>query len=404
MTPAQTVAAEQFHITNSEWIRETVTAGYAQLETSLLKNRLNVLTGVRWEKTDDTGVGPVYEAANAFVRNANGTFARDARGQRIRRPDAGAVGSMEELRLTREERGYRAQRAYDGYYPSLHLTYHITENFQARLAYARTYGRPDFSEIIPNSTISERDLDETQLGDPNAFRGTIDIRNSGLKPWTADNYDLSLEYYTALGGVFSAGAFRKEIQDFFANDVRIATAADLEELGVDPQYVGWQLSTKYNSGSARVMGIELSLRHSLSPLGRWGRFFTVFANATKLQLSGARQADFSGFIPQNVNWGVTFTKKPVTLIAKWNYRGEQKLAALPAFGPDAFNYTEERITLDLSADYQISKRISLNTNVRNLFNAYLVSTRYGSATPAYAQPRQYKHFGVYISAGLKGTF
>ena len=37
-----------------------------------------------------------------------------------------------------------------------------------------------------------------------AIRGTIDIRNSGLKPWTADNYDLSLEYYTAQGGVFSA--------------------------------------------------------------------------------------------------------------------------------------------------------------------------------------------------------
>jgi TonB-dependent receptor len=404
LTPAQAVAAAQYHITNSEWIRETVTAGYAQLEASFFRNRLDVLAGVRWEGTDGTGLGPVYEPANVYVRNANGTFARDARGLRIRRPEAGAVGSIEDLRLIRQERGYRAQRSYDGYYPSLHLTYHATENAQARLAYARTYGRPDFSEIIPNSTISERDLDETQLGDPNAVRGTIDIRNSGLKPWTADNYDLSLEYYTPQGGVFSAGAFLKEIRDFFANDVRIATAADLEALGVDPQYVGWQLSTKYNSGRARVAGLELSLRHSLAPLGTWGRFFTVFANATRLQLSGSQQADFSGFIPENANWGVTFTRKPITLIAKWNYRGEQKLAALPSFGPDAFNYTQRRLTLDLSADYQLSRRFSLNTNVRNLFNAYLVSTRYGSATPAYAQPRQYKHFGVYISAGLKGTF
>ena len=53
---------------------------------------------------------------------------------------------------------------------------------------------------------------------------------------------------------------------------------------------------------------------------------------------------------------------------------------------------------------QLSRRLSLSTNVRNLFNAYLTSTRYGSLTPEYAVPRQHKHFGVYFSVGLKGTF
>jgi TonB-dependent receptor len=404
LTPAQAVAAEQAYITSSEYIEETVAAGYAQTEARLFKGRLSLLTGVRYEQTTDDGLGPVYEPGNAFLRNPDGTFARNAQGQRLRRPDAGAAGSMEELRLTRQERGFRANRSYDGFYPSLHLTFHATENFQIRAAYARTYGRPDFSEVIPNSTISERDLDETQLGDPNVIRGTIDIRNSGLKPWSADNFDLSLEYYTAQGGLFTGGVFLKEIKDFFANSVRLATAADLAELGLDPQYLGWQLSTKYNSGSARVAGAEFNARHSLAPLGRWGRNFTAFFNATKLELSGSQEADFAGFIPQNMNWGVTFARKPVTLVAKWNYRGEQKGAAFLAFGPDAFNYTQKRLTLDLSADYQINRRFSLNTNIRNLFNEYLTTVRYGSQTPAYAQPRQYKHFGVYFSAGLKGTF
>ena len=68
-------------------------------------------------------------------------------------------------------------------------------------------------------------------------------------------------------------------------------------------------------------------RVTLAPLGPWGRHFTVFFNATKLALDGDQDADFAGFIPKNMNWGVTFTRKPVTLIAKWNYRGEQKGAA-----------------------------------------------------------------------------
>ena len=403
-TPAQAVAEAQFHITNSEYLQETVSATYAQAEARLFSNRLNVLGGVRWERTDDEGLGPVFEPANVWVRRADGTFARDARGQRIRRPEAGAVGSMEELRLTRQERGFRAEKGYDGFYPSLHLTWLATESFQVRAAWARTFGRPDFSEIIPNATISERDLDESQLGDPQQIRGTIDVRNTGLKPWTADNFDVSAEYYTASGGFLTVGVFHKEIRDFFANRVTVATADDLEALGLDPEYVGWQLSTRYNAGAAQVSGAELSARHSLAPLGAWGRNFTVFLNATRLRLQGSRQSDFTGFIPRNVNWGVTFSRRPFTLNAKWNYRGEQQLAAQPAFAPDAYNYTAARTTLDLGADYQLSRRLSLNANVRNLFNAYLTGTKYGSATPEYARPRQYRHFGVYFSLGLKGTF
>ena len=403
-TAAQAVAEAQFHITNSEYLQETVTAGYLQGEARLFGNRLNVLTGVRWERTDDEGLGPVFEPANVWVRRADGTFARDARGQRLRRPEAGAVGSMEELRLTRQERGFRAEKGYDGFYPSLHLTWLATESLQARAAWARTFGRPDFSEIIPNATISERDLDESQLGDPQQIRGTIDVRNTGLQPWTADNFDVSLEYYTASGGFLTVGAFHKEIRDFFANRVTVATADDLEALGLEPEYVGWQLSTRYNAGSAQVSGAELSARHSLAPLGTWGRNFTVFFNATRLRLRGSRQSDFTGFIPRNVNWGVTFSRRPFTLNAKWNYRGEQQLAAQPAFAPDAFNYTAARTTLDLGADYQLNRRLSLNANVRNLFNAYLTGTKYGSATPEYARPRQHRHFGVYFSVGLKGTF
>ncbi len=404
MTPAQAVTAEQFRITNSEHIQEKVAAFYLQAEARLLGNRLNILTGLRYERTADQGEGPVYEPSAVFVRNPDGPFARDARGQRIRRPDAGAAGSMEELRLTRGERAFEGNRSYHGYYPSLHTTYSITENFQARLAYARTYGRPDFDEVIPNSTISERDLDETQSLDPSVVRGTIDIRNTGLRPWTADNYDLSLEYYTEQGGVFSAGVFLKEIDDFFASDVRIATAEDLDLLGLDRQYVGWQLSTKYNSGSARVMGAEFSIRHSLQPLGGWGRHLTVFVNATKLKLEGDRQANFAGFIPENVNWGVTFSRKPVTIVTKWNYRGEQKQAAFAQFGADAFNYTKARLTLDLSMDYQIWKNLAVTANARNLTNEYISVVRYGSQTPEYAKPRQHREYGVYWSLGLKGSF
>jgi len=401
-TPAQVVAQEQSRIVASEWLREQVKALYLQAEARLLSNRLIVLGGVRYEETTDLGQGPVFEPANVWQRTASGAFVRNAAGQRVRRPEAGAVGSMEELRLIRLERANRAERSYDGYYPSLHFTYNATANLLFRAAYAKTYGRPDFTNIVPNATINEADLDEN--ADPTAIRGNITVRNTGLKPWTAHNYDLSAEYYTDSGGMFTAGAFRKDIADFFGTLQTFATAEDLENFGLDPRYVGWQLNTTINSGDAKISGYELNVRQSLAPLGSLGRHFTVFGNYTKLRLAGSRTADFNRFIPESMNWGVTISRNPITLMAKWHHRGEQKRGPSTGQGPLASVYQDARTTLDLNLTYQASKRISLFINCRNVANVHFNQSRYQADTPAYARRSSASSYGALGSFGLRGTF
>ena len=403
-TPAQVVAAASSKITTSEAIRETVRASYVQTEMQLFRQRLKILTGVRFEQTQDEGEGPFFDPGAAFLRTTSGTFARNALGQRIRRPDAGAAGSLEELRLIRQERGNHARGSYQGYYPSLHLTFNITENFLARFAYAKTYGRPDFNEVIPNVVINERDLTDDQLSNPGVIPGTLTVRNANLRPWSANNFDTSLEYYSDQGGTFTVGAFRKEIRNFFANDVRLTTTADIEPLGLDSKYVGYEMTTRINAGNARIEGVEFSLRHSLAPLVSWGRPFTVFMNATKLRLQGDRQADFSGFIKDSRSWGITLVKNPLTLMAKWNWRGEQKSTAFVGLGPDAFSYTAPRTQLDLNLDYQFGKRLSFFVNARNVFDIRNVVQRYGSETPAYAKVFSSADYGVQLGAGIKGSF
>jgi TonB-dependent receptor len=402
-TPAQVVAQEQFRISNSEYIEEAVSALYVQTELRLLNNRLQVLGGVRYEKTEDEGKGPLFDPNAVFVRNADGTFARNAAGVRIRKSEAGAVGSMEELGLVRRERAFEASPSYDGFYPSLHFTFNVRENLLARAAYAKTYGRPNFTDILPNATVNEADLDG-DVSDPTQIPGVITVRNTGLKPWSAHNFDLSLEYYTQQGGVYSAGAFLKEISDFFGDGIRIATAQDLEELGLDPRYVGWRLSTKFNSGDARVSGVEFSVNQSLQTLGTWGKFFRVFANGTKLWLEGDSQADFDRFVEESLNWGFTFSKKPFTFMAKWNYRGRQKRDFLPAYGPDAYEYISPRNLLDLNAEYQLRQRLFLYVNAQNVLNEPLVEERWGSATPGYARQHQTQEYGISFAVGVKGTF
>lgn len=403
-TNAQLVTEETFRINNSQFFEETVTAYYAQTEFSLLNYRLKVLTGVRYEETVTAGQGALVDPAAVWQRNADGSFARNAAGQRIRRAEAGAAGSLEQLALTHQERGYRANRSYDGFYPSLHLNYNVTENFIARAAYARTYGRPNLNDIIPTATVDEADLDGDELGDPSVVQGNITVRNTGLKPWTADNYDLSLEYYTNKGGLYSVGVFMKNITEFFGNSVRIATLADTEALGLDPRYVGWRVTTKFNSGNARVTGAEFNVRHSLRELATWARPFSVFVNGTKLELEGDREADFSAFTPESLNWGFSYSRRPVMFMAKWNYRGKRRLGALPALGPDAYAWDDRRLTLDLNAEYQLRNSVFLYVAAQNVFNVPSLEKRYGSATPAYAKDHRWGYNGVGITMGLKGTF
>jgi iron complex outermembrane recepter protein len=278
----------------------------------------------------------------------------------------------------------------------------VRENLLLRLAYAKTYGRPDFTNIVPNSTIDEFDFEGDSV-DPTQIRGRINIRNTGLRPWSADNYDLSLEYYTEHGGLISAGVFFKDIKDFFGSSVRLATPENLAEVGLGPEYAGWELTTQFNlTGAAQVRGAEFNLRHSLQPLGRWGRYFQAFANGTKLELEGSQQANFSAFIAQSANWGVSFSRKALSVMAKWNHRGRQRGNAVTAV--NGFQYSKPRTTLDLNVDFQIRRNLSWYFNAQNVLNVPEILLRYGPETPGYARQYQATTYGAQLTMGIKGTF
>ncbi len=400
-TVAQQRTTASNNVLNSKYIEESVSALYLQAEGRWFHNRLSAVTGVRFEKTTDEGLGPLQDPDAVFVRTATGAFARTSTGARIRKPEAGAAGSLAEVPLIYQERAARAERSYHGYYPSLHLNFNATERLLLRAAYAKTYGRPNFSNIIPNTTVNQ---DDDLNADPETTLGRITFSNIGLKPWSADNYDVSVEYYTDQGGVVSGGLFLKDVKNFFGAYVKDATAEDLAALGLDPRYLGWRVTTMFNSGSAQVRGAEINVRHSLVPFGAWGRHVIVFANATKLKLEGHDLADFTGFLPESVNWGFTIAKGRTTLITKWNYRGEQKAVSYPDMGPDAFRFPQPRTQLDVSLDFRVGKRISLYANVRNATNEVQKEDAYGPDTPTYAREFYHGKFGRAFTVGVKGSF
>jgi TonB-dependent receptor len=405
-TDAQRVSDRNSHIDNNENIKEKVQSAYLQADTRLFSSRLRILGGVRFEKTVDNGIGGLVDQERVWQRNPDGSFVRNAAGQRVRRPEAGAAGSLAESLLIREYRASFTKKEYDGYYPSLHFTYNAAENVLLRAAWAKTYGRPNFSDIIPRTVAntSATDPDEDDDLQPNQFRGTLTIRNPALMPWTADNFDLSAEYYTDNGGMITAGIFLKELRNFFGDASRRATPELLAELGLPDRYLDWNINSKFNSGDARITGAEINVRQNLRRLGKWGSYFTLFANGTKLDLDGNPGASFSSFIPKSANWGFTFAPKRITFTARWNYRGLDKRLPQAAFGPNGYEYIEARTVLDVNASYQFTKDLSFVASATNIFNEPYRFLRYGDLTPSYAKLYAEQEYGIQMAVGLRGTF
>jgi TonB-dependent receptor len=405
-TDAQRVSDRNSHIDNNENIKEKVQAAYVQADTRLFNSRLRILGGVRFEKTVDNGIGGLVDQERVWQRNPDGSFVRNAAGQRVRRPEAGAAGSLTESLLIREYRASFTRKEYDGYYPSLHFTFNAAENILLRAAWAKTYGRPNFSDIIPRTVAntSATDPDEDDDLQPNQFRGTLNIRNPALMPWTADNFDLSAEYYTDNGGLITAGIFLKELRNFFGDSSRRATPELLAELGLPDRYVDWNINSKFNSGDARITGAEINIRQNLRVLGKWGSYFTLFANGTKLELDGNPGASFSSFIPKSANWGFTFAPKRVTVTARWNYRGLDKRLPQAAYGPNGYEYIEARTVLDVNASYQFTRDLSFVASATNIFNRPFRFLRYGDLTPSYAKLYAEQEYGIQMAVGLRGTF
>lgn len=264
---------------------EKITAGYLMAET--VWRRLSVLGGVRWEETKITGTG-------VFTNPIQATAAQIPDPVRRAIHNAGS-------NLTRSSR-------YRNAFPSIHAVYRFKAGLQARASYSTGIGRPGYGAIVPNTTVNEN-------------AGIVTTSNPGLRPQFADSYDLSLEYYTEPAGIVSVGVFRKDISDYIVG--QIGTVEPGFPLG--DEYVGYELRTSVNGGSARVEGFEFNLVRQLNFIPRRIGLFTFKGNITILSAQGdfgtgsrLKSGQVPGFIPRAWNIIGEYTRGRFFMLARYN--------------------------------------------------------------------------------------
>lgn len=340
-------------------------AAYAQSRMEL--GKLEIVAGARVEQTEFKSsqfVLPRFAAGGGYVTGvltAGSSAFVGGESNFQYRPAAGAAPVTIQ----------RSTRSNDitEFLPSTHFKYRFTDNLISRASWGRTYGRPNFSDLLGIVVVNENN-------DP----VTVTSGNPDLPNLISENYDVSIEYYTNSGGVLSAGFFFKDMQGFSFDATQRGDAA---RFGLDPALGEVEVTTVEASGKAVNFGIELSVYQRLAVFSELLDGFAVTANLTLTD----SDADYPGRIEKLPTRGASNTLYFLALdysrggfSGQVSYRFRSQFIEGLAFvdaqessssgefafvGDDQFDDQGE---VDVSLKYAFSPRISVYCNITNLLS------------------------------------
>jgi len=351
---------------------EQISAAYIQ--GSLRLGRLRVLGGLRVEETKTEGT--------AWVRNTTASWGGNSVGGASLDPAVVAANTARAARSFVRRNTDGGQ--YRNVFPGVHFVYEPVASLLARASYNRSISRPSVANLIPSVT-------------ENPDTNTVSMGNPELRPFFADNFEVSVEKYFEPVGQFSVGAFLKEISNYSRS-----TSATVGPEGVDGQglYAGYSLTTTRNVGSARIRGIEVSYQHQFSFLPGALKGLGAVANFTYLQAEGnfgttTTTNKLGNLAPRSGNAGLNYRYRglDVRLLANWT---DVKYKSTNG-GIDV--YADERLFIDVKLQYSIRRQYDLFFDVTNLTDEP-TRTDIALTGPRFFRTNQ----GIGFVAGVRGRF
>lgn len=320
---------------NTRNLKENIYAAYLMGRTRF--GKLGVLAGARMEYTEFDG-----EAWERAKTPAPTTV------EQVTDP----FGSIESAYGMEKK---QTHNSYADVFPGIHFTYAFQKNFLARASWSTSIGRPPPRQLI--STFSYNDTSQS-----------VTISNPDLKPEYANNFDLSLEYYLKPVGLFSIGAFRKEISDFIYSSRG-------KTIGPDDGYPdfldGYTENMHRNGGDATINGLEISYEQQLSFLPRPFKELRINLNYTWMDMDASYDAgvprttaDMPNFVPATFNARLRYHYKRLWCGVAFNYT-DSKLVTY-SDNPAYLEYRKGRHQIDLNASFRIKSFLEFFATVNNI--------------------------------------
>jgi len=311
-----------------------------------------------------------------------------------------------------KEKGATGHGENDNYFPSLHADYNITENLVFQVGFAKTQAKLNYNTVLIPGTSRDENLVTTGTGA--GALGTINMHNTDLKPWVANNYDARIAYYTKSGGQLGFGLFTKKIKNIIVDydtppltkDDIAALNAIYPDLNLGDDAIGYTLSTSVNGGEGQLDGAEVEVQQSLNPiLPHWARGFQVIGSSAYTNRKGPN----SSALGNNRAWVhkavLQYRRAKFFGSLRWTYNGDW--INNPSISSNGF--TGQQVTVaqnlvDFSVSYQIRKYAQIFFSGSDIFDERRAREDQYAVRPKWSQMGSSNTFGVTYSIGVTGTF
>ncbi|MFI3246258.1 MAG: TonB-dependent receptor [Ferrimonas sp.] len=301
------------------------------------------------------------------------------------------------------------------YLPSLNLTFVLNDDWYLRASAYQALSRFQMNamssgvEYVTCLDIPDEDCDENTNTDVQTAVGYGVASGNHMKPYTSDNYDLSLEYYPSQDAMLSLALYWKDFTGGYVEtteDRDITVSLD----GVDTLVSGISHTVRQVSNEkSTIKGFELSAQKQFVELpapfdGLGTKIAYNWADSDFVTTEYASpvvvdDANLFGFSDTVASASLYWEGEKTTLRVLYKHRSEYFQPNGLPFPDRSHRYVQDQNYVDFSAKYKINKNTSVHLKALNLTNEPQLMTRGNSTTVA-----DYSSSGSKFFAGVKLNF
>ncbi len=242
---------------------------------------------------------------------------------------------------------------YTDWLPSLNLNFHLADDKVLRVGASMAVSRPPLDALVASFS-----LNAIVPGSPPSGGGG----NPTLKPYKADQLDISYEWYFHEESLFAAAFYYKHISNF------IGASSSVQTIG-GTQYI---IGSENNGKGGNIGGVELTFQSRfyflppvLSDFGVYANYAYVDSNIHEFTPT-ANPYPMVGLAKHTAEADLWYNKGPIE--ARIAYKIHSAFTVSPTWvGPTLKELAAER-TLGASVSYQVNKHIGLRLQGNNLTN------------------------------------
>ncbi len=356
-------------VANRRNFRQTVTAGYAQLDVNPLR-RLTVRGGVRVELTENRFLEPDPRLRREILAAG---YPVNAAGRATTIPGIDYQFFSQPRRVRESD--------YANAFPSVLTKYRFTENFEFQAGFNRAISRPPIDSLTGVYNV----IEDVQR---------VDAPNSALEPEHSKNYQARLAYYF---GNRAPGQLTLQTSQNNIRNLRETFDFTASEFGEeDPDLQAYLFRTTRNSAETRrFRNLELSYNQTLGFLPEMLRGTSVNVSYSRTYASQRR----NGMAPHRVSGRLGYAYRRFNGSIGGVFTAER---------PDGVygRFREAVAQFDTSLNWKLTRRATLYVQGRNITGQPLkwFDTPPGVAERRQRVLRQYQEYGANWNFGVKGTF